>query len=99
MRNERGRIPGVLISLALVALLAWIAEGYVRRAAAQNAEPPDNAKPAVLAPAPVSTTKDDGESNEAETGPRRAPTPKASDEEAREYRDSADNNVSFPIDI
>lgn len=97
MRNERGRIPGVLISLALVALLAWIAEAYVRRAAAQNAEPPENARPVVIAPAPVS--KDDAESNEAETGPRRAPAPKASDEEAREYRDSADNNVSFPVDI
>lgn len=97
MRNDRGRLPGVLISLALVALLAWIAEGYVRRAGAQNAEPPENSRPVVIAPAPAG--KDDGESNEAETGPRRAPTPKTSDEEAREYRDSADNNVSFPIDI
>jgi len=97
MRNERGRIPGVLLSLALVALLAWFADAYVRRAAAQNAEPPESARPVVIAPAAAS--KDEAESNEAETGPRRAPSPKASDEEAREFRDSADNNVSFPVDI
>jgi hypothetical protein len=32
-------------------------------------------------------------------GPRRAAPPKASDEEAPEFRESADNNISLPIDI
>lgn len=39
------------------------------------------------------------ETNEAEEVQRRAAPPKTSDEEAPEYRDSADNNISLPIDI
>lgn len=39
------------------------------------------------------------ESNEAEEVQRRAAPPKNSDEEAPEYRDSADNNISLPVDI
>lgn len=92
MRNDVRRLPGLLISLALVAALAWVAQSYVLRAGAQNAEPPETR--------PLDArNKDDIESNEAETGPRRAPAPKASDEETREYRESADNNASFPVDI
>jgi hypothetical protein len=97
MRNERGRIPGVLISLALVALLAWIAEAYVRRAAAQNAEPPENARPVVIAPAPVS--KDDAESNEAETGPRRARRRKRPTKRRANTATPLTTTSSFPVDI
>ena len=39
------------------------------------------------------------ETNEAEPTERRAPQPKISDEESPEYRDSADNNISLPVDI
>ncbi len=39
------------------------------------------------------------ETNEAEPTERRAPAPKLSDEESLEYRDSADNNISLPVDI
>ena len=39
------------------------------------------------------------ETNEAEPTERRAPPPKLSDEESLEYRDSADNNLSLPVDI
>jgi len=39
------------------------------------------------------------ETNEAEPTERRAPPPKLSDEESLEYRDSADNNISLPVDI
>jgi len=39
------------------------------------------------------------DTNEAEEVQRRAVPPKTSDEEAPEYRDSADNNISLPIDI
>lgn len=39
------------------------------------------------------------ETNEVEPTERRAPQPKISDEESPEYRDSADNNISLPVDI
>jgi len=39
------------------------------------------------------------ETNEAEPTERRGPAPKLRDEESPEFRDSADNNISFPIDI
>lgn len=39
------------------------------------------------------------DTNEAEPTERRAPRPKLSDEESLEYRDSADNNISLPVDI
>jgi hypothetical protein len=37
--------------------------------------------------------------NEAEEVQRRAAPPAPSEQEAPEYRDSADNNISLPIDI
>jgi flagellar biosynthesis/type III secretory pathway M-ring protein FliF/YscJ len=39
------------------------------------------------------------ETNEAESAERRTPPPKLSDEESPEFRDSADNNISLPVDI
>ena len=39
------------------------------------------------------------DTNEADPTERRAPPPKLSDEESLEYRDSADNNISLPVDI
>ena len=39
------------------------------------------------------------DTNEAEEVQRRAAPPAAREEEAPEYRDSADNNISLPIDI
>ncbi|MFM7434365.1 MAG: hypothetical protein ACKOGN_08480 [Gammaproteobacteria bacterium] len=39
------------------------------------------------------------ETNEAEEIQRRKAPAKSSDEESPEYRDSADNNISLPIDI
>ncbi|MEN9526901.1 MAG: hypothetical protein RLY56_852 [Pseudomonadota bacterium] len=39
------------------------------------------------------------ETNESESTERRFPYPKSSDEESPEYRDSADNNISLPVDI
>lgn len=39
------------------------------------------------------------DTNEAEEVTRRAAPPKTSDDELPEYRDSADNNISLPIDI
>jgi hypothetical protein len=45
------------------------------------------------------TTEPVIETNEAEPTERRGPPPKTSDEELPEFRDSADNNISFPVDI
>jgi len=39
------------------------------------------------------------DTNEVEEVERRTPAPKLSDEESPEYRDSADNNISLPVDI
>ena len=91
-------MSGWLISLAMLAALAWVAQGYVLRAGAQNAEPPDDSRPVVIKSPDVSS-QSGADTNEAETGPRRAPAPKLSSDESREFRESADNNASFPIDI
>jgi hypothetical protein len=47
----------------------------------------------------VAQDREPPETNEAEEISRRAAPPKTSDEESPEYRDSADNNISLPIDI
>jgi hypothetical protein len=49
--------------------------------------------------AQTAQTAEPVETNEAESTQRRAPPPKISDEESPEYRDSADNNISLPVDI
>jgi hypothetical protein len=67
------------------ALLCWGATLAMLRAVAQDAAP---AAPAVPA-----------DTNEAEEVTRRTAPPKTSDDELPEYRDSADNNISLPIDI
>ncbi len=50
------------------------------------------------APAEAPAGPDDTNVEEPQ-GPRRAAQPKLSEEEAPEYRESADNNVTFPVDI
>lgn len=47
----------------------------------------------------VAQDREPPDTNEAEDVRRRAEPPKTSDEESPEYRDSADNNISLPIDI
>lgn len=47
----------------------------------------------------VAQDREPPDTNEAEEISRRAAPPKTSEEEAPEYRDSADNNISLPIDI
>jgi hypothetical protein len=49
--------------------------------------------------AQTAETAETVETNEAESTQRRTPPPKISDEESPEYRDSADNNISLPVDI
>jgi len=69
------------------ALLCWGASLVMLRAVAQDTAP---------APQESSTVID---SNEAEEVQRRRTPPKIADDEAPEFRDSADNNISLPIDI
>ncbi len=69
------------------ALLCWGATLAMLRAVAQEATP-------VAADQPQTA-----ESNEAEEIQRRSAPPKTSADEAEEFRDSADNNISLPIDI
>lgn len=47
----------------------------------------------------VAQDREPPNTNEAEEISRRAAPPKTSDEESPEFRDSADNNISLPIDI
>jgi hypothetical protein len=70
------------------ALLCWGATLAMLRAVAQDAAPAGPAAPVVPA-----------DTNEAEEVMRRTAPPKTSDDELPEYRDSADNNISLPIDI
>jgi hypothetical protein len=70
------------------ALLCWGATLAMLRAVAQDAAPAGPAAPVVPA-----------DTNEAEEVTRRTAPPKTSDDELPEYRDSADNNISLPIDI
>ncbi|MCP5339935.1 MAG: hypothetical protein H7A16_07155 [Sinobacteraceae bacterium] len=51
------------------------------------------------APAAVPAAQADSNVEEPAEGPRRAAPPKLSDDEAPEFRESADNNISLPVDI
>ena len=87
-RGDGRRTWRMIAATAAAALLCWGASFAILRAFAQEAPP---AAPAA-APLPA-------DSNEAEEVKRRAAAPKSSDEEAPEFRDSADNNISLPVDI
>lgn len=65
--------------------------------AAANRDAAPESKPA-NAPADKPSSPDDTNVEEPD-GPRRAAQPKLSSDEAPEYRESADNNVTFPVDI
>lgn len=76
-----------LIALtAAMSTLIWLASIFMLRAVAQEV------------PTSGTTVGSDAGSNEEQTE-RRAVTPVPSSEEAPEFRESADNNISFPVDI
>ncbi|MFO1425984.1 MAG: hypothetical protein U1F11_03225 [Steroidobacteraceae bacterium] len=102
----------MIVAMGLAALAALGATTVTLRAAAQGtppaatppASPPTGGVPAGTPATPASVPKDAappaGETAEPDVeGPRRAATPKTADEEAPEYRESADNNISLPVDI
>ena len=79
------------------ALLCWGATLAMLRAVAQDAGPSTPTGAAQTSPS--TSTSSAADTNEAEEVARRTAPPKTSDDELPEYRDSADNNISLPIDI
>ena len=79
------------------ALLCWGATRAMLRAVAQDAGPSTPTNSAQTSPS--TSTNSAADTNEAEEVARRTAPPKTSDDELPEYRDSADNNISLPIDI
>lgn len=74
----------MITSTAFAAVICWLAAlAMLRGVVAQNSEP-------VSGPA---------DTNEEEVVSRRVLPPTPREEESPEFRDSADNNVSFPVDI
>lgn len=68
--------------------------------ATAEAEPSPAAAPVpASAPAAAPAAQADSNVEEPAEGPRRAAPPKLSDDEAPEFRESADNNISLPVDI
>jgi len=53
----------------------------------------------VAAIAMVRALAQTADTNEVEAAERRATTPQLAEDELPEYRDSADNNISMPVDI
>jgi hypothetical protein len=72
-----------------------------------TSQPPGGPAAAGATPAPPSpaagavndSADEDTNVDEAAEGPRRATPAKPSEDEAPEYRESADNNISLPVDI
>ena len=85
-----------ILATALMAGAAWLATSSALRALAQGASQPEAPAPASAPAAPGGGAE---ESNEADDVTRRAPAPRPAEDEAPEFRESADNNISFPIDI
>ena len=74
----------MILSTAFAAIVCWLAAlAMLRGVVAQNAEPTP----------PVSET------NEEEVVSRRVMPQSSTEAESPEFRESADNNVSFPVDI
>ncbi len=99
MRDGKGRGPrvGPMIAwMAGFAIFCWGATTYMVRAVAQEA-------PAV--PQPTTPSADDAatgidpDTNEDDPADPSRGAAAAVSEELPEYRDSADNNISLPVDI
>jgi hypothetical protein len=110
MRRREGLRPGsqagrMIAWTAVCAVLCWAATVHMVRAVAQEAPPADAPPAASQPPSAQDAAQDAGQDAEAadtnEDGPAdpaRGPSATAS-EELPEYRDSADNNISLPVDI
>jgi len=99
MRNGKGprpRVGRMIVWMAGFAIFCWGATTYMVRAVAQEA-------PAV--PQPTTPSADDAatgidpDTNEDDPADPSRGAAAAVSEELPEYRDSADNNISLPVDI
>jgi hypothetical protein len=103
MRNDSTRRTWQLIGATTgLSLAITLATGWALRAGAQDAPPPAppvaESTPAETAPAPAEDEAGpDGDALPGDVA-RRAPEPTASPDPP-ELRESADNNISFPVDI
>lgn len=99
MRDGKG--PGLRVGrmigwMAGFALFCWGATTYMVRAVAQEAP----AVPQSSTPSAEDATPDtDADTNEDEPADPSRGAAAAVSEELPEYRDSADNNISLPVDI
>jgi hypothetical protein len=85
----------MIVVTALFALAVLGATSVTLRAVAQTKAGVPESVPKETPAAP----DDPADADAGAEGPRRAAPPKTSDEEAPEFRESADNNISLPIDI
>ena len=97
----RPQVGRMIVWTAVCAVLCWGATVYMVRAVAQEAPPdPPPAAPSPPDPqgpaAPDDAAPDTNEDDPADPARGAAAT---EPEEIPEYRDSADNNISLPVDI
>ncbi len=109
MRDGKGRGPRVgqmIVWMAGFAIFCWGATTYMVRAVAQEAPTvPSPAMPSPTEPQPTKPSADDAatgidpDTNEDDPADPSRGAAAAVSEELPEYRDSADNNISLPVDI
>ena len=99
MRDEKGpvlRVGRMIGWMAGFALFGWGATTYMVRAVAQEA--PTEPQPSTPSAEDVAPDTD-ADTNEDEPADPSRGAAAAVSEELPEYRDSADNNISLPVDI
>ena len=100
-KGPRPRVGRMIAWMAGFAIFCWGATTYMVRAVAQEAP----AVPSPTAPQPTTLSADDAatgidpDTNEDDPADPSRGAAAAVSEELPEYRDSADNNISLPVDI
>ena len=100
-KGPRPRVGRMIAWMAGFAIFCWGATTYMVRAVAQEAP----AVPSPTAPQPTTPSADeaatgiDPDTNEDDPADPSRGAAAAVSEELPEYRDSADNNISLPVDI
>ena len=100
-KGPRPRVGRMIAWMAGFAIFCWGATTYTVRAVAQEAP----AVPSPTAPQPTTPSADDAatgidpDTNEDDPADPSRGAAAAVSEELPEYRDSADNNISLPVDI
>ena len=100
-KGPRPRVGRMIAWMAGFAIFCWGATTYMVRAVAQEAP----AVPSPTAPQPTTPSADDAatgidpDTNEDDPADPSRGAAAAVSEELPEYRDSADNTISLPVDI